>query len=327
MIYHDIGHLKAEMNKLACYGKKFLFIINFEMTEGYLIEDPMEQQNILFEIGEKRNNHLNSQPPAYRKIRLDIFPSGEKEYKEKFDIVHKGLNRGDSFLANLTLKTRIDTNLSLIDIFERSKAPYKLYVPGRFVCFSPERFIKISDKIISTNPMKGTISADIPDAEQIILSDFKETAEHNTIVDLLRNDLSIVSDNVKVKQFRYIDHIKTQTHNLLQVSSEITGTLKHGYHRQIADIIFGMLPAGSICGAPKAATVRLIQQAENEPRGYYTGIFGYFDGKDLDSGVLIRYIELDGNQLFYRSGGGITAYSNWESEYEEVLNKIYLPFV
>ena len=87
-----------------------------------------------------------------------------------------------------------------------------------------------------------------------------------------------------------------------------------------------MLPAGSVSGAPKPRTVQLIKEAEGEPRGFYAGVFGYFDGQALDSGVIIRYIEQapDG-QKFYRSGGGITAMSNAHGEYDEVMEKIYLP--
>jgi para-aminobenzoate synthetase component 1 len=88
-----------------------------------------------------------------------------------------------------------------------------------------------------------------------------------------------------------------------------------------------MLPAGSICGAPKAKTVSIIQDVEQDLRGYYTGIFGYFDGENLDSAVNIRYLEKKNDQLLYRSGGGITFLSDLESEYNELIEKIYVPVV
>ena len=86
-----------------------------------------------------------------------------------------------------------------------------------------------------------------------------------------------------------------------------------------------MLPAGSICGAPKKKTVEIIKAAENYDRGYYTGVFGHFDGKNLDSCVLIRYIENQNGQLVYKSGGGITFMSEADKEYEEMLKKVYVP--
>lgn len=173
--------------------------------------------------------------------------------------------------------------------------------------------------------MKGTIDADIPSADEVILADEKEKAEHITIVDLIRNDLSLVAEHVHVSKFRYIDKIKTSNKDLLQVSSEITGTLPDDWSSRLGDVLVSLLPAGSISGAPKKKTVEIIAAAEQEKRGYYTGVFGYFDGQSLDSGVMIRFIERDNNQLYYRSGGGITTQSDAKTEYQEAIDKVYVP--
>jgi para-aminobenzoate synthetase component 1 len=175
--------------------------------------------------------------------------------------------------------------------------------------------------------MKGTIDASVPNAAETILNDPKETAEHATIVDLLRNDLSLNARSVTVRRYRYIDLLKTKQREILQVSSEIVGRLPAGWEGRIGDVIFSMLPAGSCSGAPKESTLRIIRASERESRGFYTGIFGYFDGDDLESAVLIRFIEEDGGRKYFRSGGGITAYSRPQDEYREVQEKIYLPFV
>ena len=90
--------------------------------------------------------------------------------------------------------------------------------------------------------MKGTIDAAIPGAEKRILEDPKEKAEHYTIVDLIRNDLSHVSKNVEVRKFRYLDKVVTPEKSLLQVSSEIMGELDSGYEQRMGDILFQMLP-------------------------------------------------------------------------------------
>ncbi len=321
----DTNEIRHKMNIYGREGKPFFFAINFEQTEGLFIDNPLLQNDVLFQFCGKGNA---PEKETIKKVSsFDYIPIPYSEYKEKFDIVHKGLKEGYSYLTNLTIKTPVSFDLTLEDIFFQSNASYKVLYPNKFVCFSPERFVKIVGKTISTNPMKGTIDANIPDAEQIILSDYKETAEHNTIVDLLRNDLSIIADNVRVNRFRYIDRIRTNKNDILQVSSEITGMLCEENYLNYGDIIFGMLPAGSISGAPKDATRKIIQEAEKEPRGYYTGVCGYYDGNDLDSAVIIRYIENDDNQYYFRSGGGITAYSNCEEEYKEVLEKIYLPIV
>ena len=189
-------------------------------------------------------------------------------------------------------------------------------------------FVRIVGREISCYPMKGTIDATLPDAAATILSDYKETAEHYTITDLIRNDLSRVSHHVEVRRFRYIDELVTSRGHLLQVSSEIVGQLDPDWRAHLGSILSELLPAGSISGAPKEATVRAIAAAEGEPRGFYTGICGYFDGETLDSGVMIRFIEqgADG-ALRYRSGGGITINSQCAEEYREVCQKVYLPFV
>ncbi|GET22176.1 hypothetical protein JCM18694_24220 [Prolixibacter denitrificans] len=173
--------------------------------------------------------------------------------------------------------------------------------------------------------MKGTIDAAIPNAASQILNDRKETAEHNTIVDLIRNDLSMVAKKVHVSQFRYIDEVKTHEKTLLQVSSEISGELPSDYHSNIGTIIATLLPAGSISGAPKQKTVEIIKESEIDQRGYYTGVFGLFDGQNLDSAVMIRYIEQKNNQMIFRSGGGITVFSEPEKEYQEMIDKVYVP--
>lgn len=321
----DLNIIREQINDCTQKGIPFLFILNFELTEGYFVQNPLAQNDILFQFRGVGNKVSGSNASMWHDRTLKVYPISENEYKERFDKVSAGLYGGDSFLVNLTVKTEIGMAFSLEDIFRMSNAPYTLYVPGRFVCFSPERFVEIENGCLSTNPMKGTIDASIPEAENIILNDFKEKAEHNTIVDLLRNDLSMSATDVNVKRFRYVDRIKTQQKEILQVSSEIEGVLPADYRNKLGDILFDMLPAGSVSGAPKQATLKLIKEAEGEPRGYYTGIAGYFDGSVFDSAVLIRYIETENGKLFFRSGGGITAYSNWAEEYQEVLDKIYLP--
>ena len=234
---------------------------------------------------------------------------------------------GNSYLLNLTCSTPVNTGFSLKDVFLNSKSKYSIWFDEKFVCFSPETFVTIHNGVIRSFPMKGTIDAMIPDAEKVILNDPKETAEHYTIVDLIRNDLSMVSKNVRVERFRYIDVIETNEKSLLQVSSEICGNLDDDYKSHLGDILFELLPAGSVSGAPKKKTVGIISTVEGSERGYYTGVFGIFDGDNLDSGVMIRFIENKNGNYFYRSGGGITAFSDPLSEYKEMIDKIYVPVV
>lgn len=173
--------------------------------------------------------------------------------------------------------------------------------------------------------MKGTINADIPHAREILLNDEKEKAEHATVVDLLRNDLSTVSTNVEVKRYRYFDLLETNQGRLFQVSSEITGLLPPNYREHLGEIIFSILPAGSVTGAPKEKTLSIIKEAEVVQRGFYTGIFGVWDTKTLHSAVMIRFIRNDGKNLWFHSGGGITHQSDCRKEYNEMIEKVYVP--
>ena len=101
--------------------------------------------------------------------------------------------------------------------------------------------------------------------------------------------------------------------------------MTENWQAQIGAILASLLPAGSISGAPKEKTVQIIQQAENQPRGYYTGVFGIFDGESLQSAVAIRLIEQTDNGLVFRSGGGITVQSDVQEEYRELIQKVYVP--
>jgi para-aminobenzoate synthetase component 1 len=130
---------------------------------------------------------------------------------------------------------------------------------------------------------------------------------------------------VHVKRYRYIEKLQTNKGELLQVSSEIVGTLPTDYKTKLGELLLSLLPAGSISGAPKPKTVEIIKKAESYNRGFYTGIFGFFDGKTVDSAVMIRFIEQQENAFVFKSGGGITSQSDVQKEYEELIQKVYVP--
>jgi para-aminobenzoate synthetase component 1 len=317
------------VNLMNEYGKNkipFLFIIDFDMNEPHIIKyDEIGLYEILFDINGIKN--YSSLDVSKSTAKFEKYPVSFDTYKKSYDKVVEEITAGNTYLLNLTFPTEIKTELSLKEIFYLSDAKYKLLFKNNFVVFSPETFVIIKDDSIFSFPMKGTIDASIPDAEKIILNDKKEKAEHNTIVDLIRNDLNMVAKNVKVEKYRYIEKLITNDKPLLQVSSIITGQLEKGFEEKLGEIIFTLLPAGSISGAPKKKTVEIINAVENYKRGYYTGIFGFYDGKYLESAVMIRFIENAKDGLIYKSGGGITFMSNAEYEYQELIDKVYMPIV
>ena len=312
------------MNRLGKKRTPFLFIIDFAMQKPVVVPlGDIESEKILYDVNGISNFEQHDLTP--KKLRFNFTPVSKQTYREAFEKVQFHLGRGDTFLLNLTMPAKVETNFSLQDIFYRTGAKYKLWIKDKLVVFSPEIFVQIKNRTISSYPMKGTIDASLPDAAERLLSSEKELAEHYTIVDLIRNDLSMVAEKVNVTRFRYIDRIKTHRGELLQMSSEIRGELPADYHEHLGNLLAKLLPAGSISGAPKKKTIAIINNAENYDRGYYTGIFGLFDGANLDSGVMIRYIEQTPKGLIYKSGGGITANSNCDDEYQELIDKIYVP--
>jgi para-aminobenzoate synthetase component 1 len=320
--------LIQQINNFAALRTPFLFIIDYKAEQGYVIkQDELDDRFVRFESQKQtiKSKEHETRNLEHKTLKWQVLQISLKEYRPKFDYIVAQIHLGNSFLTNLTQPTQIETNLSLLELYQLGSAKYKLWLKDQFTVLSPETFVRIEGRTISSYPMKGTIDASVPNAEKIILNDPKEKAEHATIVDLIRNDLSLVAENVEVKRYRYIDKLKTNKHDLLQVSSEISGRLSENYLERLGDILFSLLPAGSISGAPKPKTLEIIENAEGYERGFYTGICGWFDGENLDSAVMIRFIEQKGDKLFFKSGGGITAQSDLQKEYEELIQKVYVP--
>ncbi len=325
MKYYSKEESIKKLNTLGSEKEAFLFIISYDMQSNIILPlSEVKSDTILYDFNHN-SNHTDISGTKKSPVITDCRFIDYVDYKNGFDIVQDNLLYGNSYLCNLTSETEIELNNNLDAVYASANAKYKLLYQNHFVCFSPETFVKIRDSKIYTYPMKGTIDADIDNALEIILKDKKETAEHNTIVDLLRNDLGIVSNNVRVTKYRYHDILETSNKKLIQISSEIVGDMDYDYSNKIGDILFKLLPAGSVTGAPKQKTLEIIGKAENHNRNYYTGISGIFDGENLDSCVLIRFIEKRDDKYYYKSGGGITIYSDPEKEYEELNNKIYVP--
>ncbi len=317
--------ITGKINQYSSRRAPFVFAIDYKGDTGFVLSpEEAAAAGIRYHLEGK-----TAADPALSPMKLDFrfTPASFDDYRRAFDKVMFHLKRGDTYLLNLTFPTPVQCNLSPEEIYAASRAPYKLLVPGKFVVFSPEAFVRICGSRIITHPMKGTIDASIPGAEQKLLDDEKELFEHHTIVDLLRNDLSQVATGVRVDRFRYIDRIRTHRGEILQASSEISGELPGDWRDRLGQILFDLLPAGSVTGAPKERTVQIIGEVETFDRGFYTGIFGYSDGTDLTSAVTIRFIEQAKDGMVFRSGGGITVKSRAEDEYNELITKIYVPVV
>ena len=188
---------------------------------------------------------------------------------------------------------------------------------------SPETLVKLENGTLHTFPMAGTRPRGRDETEdkaleKELLTDEKELAEHNMLVDLGRNDLGKISrfGTVKVEKLHSVERFSHVTH----IGSSVSGKIKEEY--DALDAIEAVLPAGTLSGAPKIRACQLIGELENNKRGIYGGAVGYIDfAGNMDTCIAIRMAYKKNGKVFVRSGAGIVADSVPEREYEECLNK------
>ena len=205
-------------------------------------------------------------------------------------------------------------------------SPYMFYFSGtdmEVAGASPETLVKLEDGILHTYPLAGTRprgknSAEDLQLEKDLLSDEKELAEHNMLVDLGRNDLGKISNfgTVQVEKLHQIERFS----HVMHIGSIVRGEIKNNF--DALDAISAVLPAGTLSGAPKIRACEIISELEKNKRGIYGGAFGYIDfSGNLDTAIAIRIIYKKNGKIFVRSGAGIVADSVPEKEFEECLNK------
>ena len=327
-MYEELPLWGTKMDALFHAKTPFLSIVSFDRNLGHTYTlNECVRNNILFDFhGSKNFQELDH--PFAEVMDISFEPLDFDSYKKQFNQVMAEIKHGNTYLLNLCSESQGKGKLALRTLFNKSVAPYRMFYKDQFVVFSPECFVRWKGEELTTYPMKGTIDATIDNAREILKSDEKEIAEHYTIVDLLRNDVGSVCDQVEVSRFAYVEKLHTSKGPILQMSSEIRGKVSKEYMQSPARLFYSLLPAGSISGAPKIKTLEIIRSVELAKRGYYTGVMVYFDGIKFDSAVMIRFIEKDETGKFwYKSGGGITHKSDARKEYDELVRKIYLPFI
>lgn len=205
-------------------------------------------------------------------------------------------------------------------------SPYMFYFSGTDVEVagaSPETLVKLQDGILHTFPLAGTRPRGKTDEEDKaleaeLLSDEKELAEHNMLVDLGRNDLGRISEfgSVEVEKLHSIERYS----HVMHIGSTVRGKIRAG--RDAFDAIEAVLPAGTLSGAPKIRACQLIGELENNKRGIYGGAIGYIDFTgNMDTCIAIRIAYKKNGKVFVRSGAGIVADSDPAKEYQECINK------
>lgn len=261
----------------------------------------------------------------------EVTPLFDREtYIEMVEKAKRHIREGDIFQIVLSNRLCAPFEGSLLDTYRVLRtinpSPYMFYFSGTDVEVagaSPETLVKLEDGVLHTFPLAGTRprgkteEADLA-AEDELLCDEKELAEHNMLVDLGRNDLGKISKfgTVKVEKFHSIERYS----HVMHIGSTVRGEIKDGC--DALDAVSAVLPAGTLSGAPKIMACRLIAELENNKRGIYGGAIGYIDfSGNLDTCIAIRIAYKKNGKVFVRSGAGIVADSVPEKEYEECINK------
>ena len=265
------------------------------------------------------------------KLKSDFKPAFSREkFCSMVEKAKKYIYEGDIFQVVLSNRIEADISGSLFDTYRvlrtTNPSPYMFYFSSddiEIAGASPETLVKLNDNKLYTFPLAGTRPRGKTDEEDLelekdLLSDEKELAEHNMLVDLGRNDIGRISEIGSVEVEKYLS-IERFSH-VMHIGSTVTGTLRSDLDSLSA--IDSILPAGTLSGAPKIRACEIINEIENNKRGIYGGAIGYVDlSGNLDTCISIRIAFARNNKVFIRSGAGIVADSVPDNEFEECLNK------
>ncbi|WP_278462133.1 anthranilate synthase component I family protein [Thomasclavelia spiroformis] len=240
------------------------------------------------------------------------------------------IHEGDIFQIVLSNQLSAPFEGSLLNTYRILRtinpSPYMFYFSGTDVEIagaSPETLVKLENGILHTFPLAGTKprgknKKEDKALEIKLLSDEKELAEHNMLVDLGRNDLGKISkfNTVKVEKLHSVERYS----HVMHIASTIRSEISDKY--DALNAIEAILPAGTLSGAPKIKACQLIDKLENNKRGIYGGAIGYIDFTgNMDTCIAIRIAYKKNDKVFVRSGAGIVADSVPEKEFEECINK------
>ena len=254
----------------------------------------------------------------------------ESEYCSMVEKAKSYICEGDIFQVVLSNRFEAEYEGSLLDTYRvlrtTNPSPYMFYFSSddiEIAGASPETLVKVENGVAHTFPLAGTrprgaTQAEDEALEKELLSDEKELAEHNMLVDLGRNDIGKISKfgSVEVEKYMSIE----QFSHVMHIGSTVKGELRKNLDAIHA--IDSILPAGTLSGAPKIRACEIINELENNKRGIYGGAIGYIDFTgNLDTCIAIRIAYKKNGKVFIRSGAGIVADSVPKKEYQECINK------
>ncbi|MHC1721630.1 MAG: anthranilate synthase component I [Aminipila sp.] len=271
---------------------------------------------------------IDEEPPILLSPIKALF--SKEKYCKMVETAKEHIRQGDIFQVVLSNRFEAEIQGSLLNVYRVIRtinpAPYMFFFSSddiEMAGASPETLVKLENKKVSTFPLAGTrprgknTEEDLK-LEKELLSDEKELAEHNMLVDLGRNDIGKISKFGTVDVVKYLG-IERFSH-VMHIASTVQGEIRE--EREAIDAVNAILPAGTLSGAPKIRACEIINQLEDNKRGIYGGAIGYLAlNGDLDTCIAIRLAFKKNGKVFIRSGAGIVADSMPEREYEECLNK------
>ena len=265
------------------------------------------------------------------KVKFLGYSSTEAEHKKGVEKIKKEIGLGNTFQCQLGFKGYYSVAGDVLQIYEKLRtvnpSPHMFYIKfagTKLLGASPELLFRLQEGEMETFPLAGTINRGKTPAEDTrlarkLLNDPKEMAEHNMLIDLHRNDIGRVAEfgSVRVKKLMEIKKFSHVQH----ISSEITGKLKKG--EDMFSALASNFPAGTLSGAPKIQSIKIIDQIEPEPRGPYGGAVGQFGfNGDCTFAIPIRSFFIKGNRGYAQASGGIVYDSQPEKEFEEIKRKL-----
>jgi para-aminobenzoate synthetase/4-amino-4-deoxychorismate lyase len=333
IIAFDNHSFKQAFDKIQEYkelGKYLLGYVKYEAKNIFLKTEYSSKNPILyFEVFDGWENY---EEKTYIPEYITSTPLISKEkYVSDILKIKEYISEGITYEVNYTYPSEVHTGMNSLQLYEtllkNQKTKYNAFIQNEYetlLSFSPELFFRIEGNKIITKPMKGTIHRGKSDEEDkcninFLYNDEKNRAENVMIVDLLRNDLSRISQagSVNVEKLFEIETHKT----LHQMTSTISGLLRDDV--KLYDIFESIFPCGSITGAPKISTMRVIDELEPYERGIYCGAIGYISPEETVFSVPIRILTKEKNSDKYicNTGGAIVWHSDVDDEWEETLTK------
>jgi anthranilate/para-aminobenzoate synthase component I len=343
--YDAVYQFESKLNKLQSdrAGSIFkaiqiesLLVVDHQKKTHYLIESSQSRKRLSSSLEDLFTTYAQNDPvypQSYQQAGGANFTvvTTKNEYLSRYSQIMHYIAAGDIFQCNYSIEFNYKYTGDPFEVYKKLReinpSPFAAYVEFNdpLISCSPERLFKVDDQqniltrpIAGTRPITGTKDTDEQHQQDLVLSD-KEQAEHLMLIDLERNDLGRicktgtvkVDEKMSVEKYSHVQHLV----------SNVSGVLQNKIN--IIQIFKALFPGGTITGVPKIRCMEIINQMELKPRGAYCGALGYLDVRgQMDFNILIRTMEhKNKKEMVFRTGSGIVADSQGESEFLECLQK------